>query len=126
MNQLYIWLTAESPLAIRSDHAAGGAEAARYLPGTAFIGSLAAVHRMLKPTETEEFKQLFLNENVLYPNLYPAVFKDKQVLQINNLPVYPLPKTAQSCKRHPGFLYPVDDENDAHGVRDSLIDWALF
>jgi CRISPR-associated protein Csx10 len=126
MNQLYIWLTAESPLAIRSDHAAGGAEVARYIPGTAFIGSLAAVHRMLKPTETEEFKQLFLNENVLYPNLYPAVFKDKQGLQVSNLPVYPLPKTAQSCKRHPGFLYPVDDENDAHGVRDSLIDWALF
>lgn len=126
MNQLYIRLTAESPLAIRSDHAAGGVEAARNIPGTAFLGSLAAVHRMLKSTETDEFGQLFLREQVLYPYLYPAVFKDKKNLQLSNDPVYPLPKTAQSCKRHPGFLYPRDDENDAHGVRDSLIDWALF
>jgi CRISPR-associated protein Csx10 len=37
-----------------------------------------------------------------------------------------VPKTAQSCKRHPGFLYPEGMDNDSHGVRDTLIDWALF
>jgi CRISPR-associated protein Csx10 len=125
MNQLYIQLTAESPLAIRSDHAAGGVEAAHYIPGTAFLGSLAAVHRMLYPNATEEFKQLFLDERILYPNLYPAVFMDKG-LRVSNIPVYPVPKTAQSCKRHPGFLFPEVEENDGHGVRDSLINWALF
>jgi len=132
MRQFYIQLTARSPLAIRSDHAATGADVAGYIPGTAFIGSLAAVHRLLKPEATEEFEQLFLSEQVLYPDLYPAFFKDKRnghdgPLQTANIPVYPLPRTAQSCKRHPGFrFYPKSADNDSHGVRDSLIDWAVF
>lgn len=125
MKQLYIRLTATSPLAIRADHAAGGAKAACYIPGTAFIGSLAAVYRMFNPAATEEFAQLFLNERILYPNLYPAVFLH-QGLHESNIPVYPVPKTAQSCKRHKGFLFPQIEENDGHGVRDSLIDWAVF
>jgi CRISPR-associated protein Csx10 len=130
MKQLYIQLTAKSPLAIRADHSASGAEAAGYIPGTAFIGSLAAVHRLLYPEATKEFEQLFLSEQVLYPDLYPAFFKDegKGLNEAHNIPVYPLPRTAQSCKRHPGFFYPYPPgpNNDNHGVRDSLIDWAMF
>ncbi len=130
MRQYYIQLTAESPLAIRSDHAASGAGAAGYIPGTAFIGSLAAVHRLLKPDAKKEFEQLFLSEQVLYPDLYPAFFNDgpdHPLQAANDLPVYPLPRTAQSCKRHPGFLYrPRGVDYDNHGVRDSLVDWAMF
>lgn len=125
MKQLYIRLTSISPLAIRADHAPGGAVAATYIPGTTFVGALAAVHRLLWPEKTDEFEQWFLTDQVLYPSLYPAIFDDSG-LQDRNLPVYPVPKTAQTCKRHEGFLFPEKEENDAHGVRDSLIDWALF
>ncbi len=126
MKQIAIQLTAESPLTIRADHAPGGAATASYIPGTTFIGSLAAVHRMLysEPEKREEFERLFLHEQIHYPDLYPAIFADKKLGR--NLPVYSLPKTAQSCKRHPGFRFAESEENDAHGVRDSLIDWLLF
>src|SRR5439155_15286989 len=125
MKQLYIRLTAISPLAIRADHAPGGTVGATYIPGTTFVGALAAVHRLLRPQKTSEFEQWFLSDQILYPSLYPAIFDDSG-LQDRNLPVYPVPKTAQTCKRHEGFLFPDKEENDAHGVRDSLIDWALF
>jgi CRISPR-associated protein Csx10 len=125
VKHLSIRLRAISPLSIRSDHAPGGADGARYIPGTTFMGSLTAAHRLLYPEKRDEFEQLFLQEQVLYPVLYPAVFED-QGLQDTDLPVYQLPKTAQSCKRHEGFLYPKNAENDAHGVRDSLLDWAIF
>lgn len=125
MKSLSIRLRAIAPLSIRSDHAPDGAEAAGYIPGKTFMGSLAAVHRRLYPKKKQEFEQLFLREQVFYPNLYPAIFKD-QGMQDSDLPVYPAPKTAQSCKRYDGFLYPKNDENEAHGVRDSLLDWAIF
>jgi CRISPR-associated protein Csx10 len=126
MKQIIVQLLAESPLTIRADHAPGGAATASYIPGTTFIGALAAVHRMLHsgPEKREEFERLFLHQQIHYPDLYPAIFGDKTLGR--NLPVYPLPKTAQSCKRHPGFRFAESEENDAHGVRDSLIDWMLF
>lgn len=125
MQRLYIRLTALSPLAIRSDHAPGGAVTASYIPCTTFIGALAEVHRLLRSNDVDDFAQWFLRGQVLFPNLYPAIFDDPD-LQNRNVPVYPVPRTAQTCKRHGGFLFPVKEENDAHGVRDSLIDWALF
>jgi len=121
-------MTTDSPLAIRSDHASGGAAGIKYIPGTTFLGGLAALYRLFYQDNTAEmdmFVPLFLNEQVLYPNLYPAIFDDPG-LQNRNIPVYPIPKTAQSCKRHKGFRFPDNGRNDGHGVRDSLIDWALF
>jgi CRISPR-associated protein Csx10 len=125
MEELYIELSALSPLAIRSDHAPSGAATAGYISSTTFIGALAAAHRLLRPHDTGDFERWFLSEQILYPNLYPASFADTG-LQDQNSPVYPVPRTAQSCKRHPGFLFPQKADNDAHGVRDGLIDWALF
>src|SRR2546421_3278248 len=125
MQHLYIRLTAISPLAVRSDHAPGGAAMAPYISGSAFVGALARVHRLLRPDDKEEFEQWFLHGRILYSNLYPATFDDTG-LQERKVPVYPVPKTAQTCKRHKGFLFPVKEENDAHGVRDSLIDWAIL
>ncbi len=62
-----------------------------------------------------------------YPNLYPAAFKDEYMEGIN-LPVYPVPLTAQTCKRHKGFRPPDPDKDDEehHGVRDTLFDWASY
>jgi len=131
MKHLYIQAHAVSPLSIRTDHAPGGAMTTKYIPGTAFVGGLAAIYRLLHLKKLEEFERLFLQEHVLYPNLYPAVFEKKNLkqskaLQERNTPVSPLPKTAQSCKRHPGFKFPQHEDNDGHGVRDSLVDWGLF
>jgi CRISPR-associated Csx10 family RAMP protein len=131
MKALSIRVTAESPLSIRADHAPEGARGAPYIPGTTLVGALAAAYRMLNPAQTEEFEQLFLREQVLYPNLYPASFadktgRDKSGMEGTDLPVYPIPKTGQSCKRHDGFCTLLaDDEAKGHGVRDSLIDWAI-
>lgn len=127
MKYLSIRMSTDSPLAIRSDHTAWGAAGIRYIPGTTFVGGLASLYRLLyhEKAEMNAFAPLFLSEKILYPNLYPAIFDD-QGLQYRNIPVYPIPKTAQSCKRHGGFRFPDNKENDAHGVRDTLIDWALF
>ncbi len=130
MKYYALTLRADSPLAIRADHAPGGAASAQYIPGTVLAGSLAAAYRLFYPDNEIRFQDLFLNEQVWFPNLYPASFKKSDVFQnATGWPVYPLPKTAQSCKRFPGFL-PTEHETDIdeprHGVRDSLLDWAMF
>lgn len=129
MAQLYVSLMTKSPLAIRSDHATGGSKTATTVKGSTLLGSLAAAHRMLyADTETDNFVQLFLKGNISYPNLYPASFDLQEAhgdeMQTSHRPIYPVPKTAQSCKRFEGFLKEFSDER--HGVRDSLLDWAVF
>jgi CRISPR-associated protein Csx10 len=127
VKRFYLRVTARSPLTIRADHAEGGVKTMQYIPGTTLLGSLAASHRMLRPEREDEFATLFLNEQVYFPHLYPAQFSMRS-LHESNLPVIPLPKTAQSCKRFSGFL-PIegeDDDDERHGVRDSLLDWAVF
>jgi len=125
MKHLQLELTALSPLAIRSDHAPGGAATAKVIPGSALAGCLANVHRQLFSSKTEEFEELFLKSRVYYPYLYPANFADHDI-QEAMLPVYPVPRTAQTCKKRGGFLFPKDRKADRHGVRDSLLDWAIF
>lgn len=127
MKRFYLRVTARSPLTIRSDHAEGGVRTTQYIPGATLLGSLAASHRILRPEKEEEFATFFLNEQVYFPHLYPAHFGTRS-FHDRNLPVMPLPKTAQTCKRFSGFL-PTPDEDDVderHGVRDSLLDWAIF
>jgi CRISPR-associated protein Csx10 len=132
MRHLYLLLTARSPLAIRADHAEGGAATAKYIPGATLRGSLAAAHRILRPgqDEDEEFTRFFLTEEVFFPHLYPASFAPSHMgLAEANLPVKPLPKTARSCKRFPGFRPLKGEESyyeERHGIRDSLLDWAVF
>lgn len=127
MRLLSLHLTVESPLAIRADHAAGGAAGAGYIPGSTLLGSLASLYRLLYDgkEEMEAFAPLFLHEQVLYPSLYPALFDDDG-LQDRGTPVLPLPITAFSCKRHTGFLFPQNARHDGHGARDTLFDWVLF
>lgn len=130
MKYFALTLTTRSPLAIRSDHAQEGAETLRHITGTTLAGSLATVHRLLRPDHRDEFEQFFLKGQVRYPDLYPAQFKSLTIQNENELPVYPLPKTAQSCKRFSGFKGLVEDEQEddkpRHGARDTLFDWATF
>lgn len=127
MKHYSIVLDVVSPLAIRVDHAADGASSVKYIPGSALAGSLGTLHRLYYPERETQFEDLFLKGKVSYPNLYPSVFKTsaegRGAIQLDrHLPIYPLPKTAQTCKRHPGF----SNKKDAHGIRDTLIDHALF
>ena len=130
MKNYALTLRADSPLTIRADHAPGGAASAQYIPGTALAGSLAAAYRLFYPDNNSGFEDLFLNELIWFPDLYPASFKKSEEFQnATASPVYPLPKTAQSCKRFPGFhptQYETDVTEPRHGVRDSLLDWATF
>jgi CRISPR-associated protein Csx10 len=126
---LSVNLIAKSPLAVRSDHAAGGSQVANYIPGTTLLGSLASTYRLMYPEKTTHFEQLFLSGEISFPNLYPATPKKYDGFEADfnsNLPIYPCPKTAITCKRHKGFLYPKVATNDAHGVRDTLIARAIF
>ena len=74
MKHIALNVQAISPLAIRSDHAPGGAETTKYISGTALAGSLAAIHRLYHPDDRENFERLFLKGWVQYPDLYPATF----------------------------------------------------
>lgn len=129
MKQFALTLNTISPLAIRLDHAPTGTDTAKYISGTTLAGGLAALHRLLHRGKTDEFTSLFLDEKVQYPNLYPAQFKDEGMQNAQTLTVYPLPKTAQSCKRFSGFVYRFksdEDDTERHGVRDTLVDWIVF
>src|SRR6266566_4029729 len=127
MKRFYLRVTARSPLTIRSDHAEGGVKTTQYIPGATLLGSLAASHRILRPEREDDFATFFLNEQLHFPHLYPAQFGMRSFHE-SNLPVMPLPKTAQTCKRFSGFLPTPDEDDDdeRHGVRDSLLDWAVF
>src|SRR5437588_10387612 len=98
VKRFYLRVTARSPLTIRSDHAVGGVKTTQYIPGATLLGSLAASHRILRPERADEFATFFLNEQVYFPHLYPAQFGTRS-FHDRNLPVMPLPKTAQTCKR---------------------------
>lgn len=127
MIRFYLRVTARSPLSIRADQAEGGVQTTQAIPGATFLGGLAASHRILRPEREDEFAAFFLREQVSFPYLYPAQFSMRSFRE-SNLPLMPLPKTARSCKRFSGFL-PVpgeDDDDERHGVRDSLLDWAVF
>lgn len=127
MKRLSLTMTALSPLAIRSDQAEGGVATTHSIPGATLLGSLAAAHLMLRPQQQDEFVRFFLMEQIYFPHLYPASFKQNR-FQRSNQPVLPLPRTAQTCKRFSGFLPLPHEQNDdeRHGVRDTLLDWGAF
>ncbi|WP_052887895.1 RAMP superfamily CRISPR-associated protein [Thermogemmatispora carboxidivorans] len=134
MKAFALLLQARAPLAIRADHAPSGFGCLDYLPGTSLAGSLAGLHRLLYPTQRDEFSRLFLSGRVQFPDLLLAPLvshgekKNKAQQEIALSPVHPLPRTAQSCKRHPGFKSASGQEADenGHGVRDTLFAWAAF
>src|SRR5205807_828848 len=104
-------------------------EVAPYIPGSTLMGCLASAHHLLRSDQETEFVEFFLSDKVRYPYLYPASFKNEK-MQNEFSPLYCIPHTAQTCKRFKGFLPLPDDEQDEedepHGVRDSLFDWVLF
>lgn len=129
MKQIILAVKARSPIAVRADQAEDGSTSALYIPGTTLAGSLAAAYRLLHSERSDAFAELFLKERISFPFLYPALFKKSALgIDSSNLPVVPLPKTAQTCKRFPGFrpVLKEDTNEERHGIRDSLLDWAAF
>ncbi len=89
------------------------------------MGGLAATHDLLY-NDANQHDAMFFHEETSFGNLYPARFEQKR-LQGEVDPIYPIPATAASCKRFPGFRS--DQKNEElphHGVRDTLIPWGLF
>ncbi len=64
MKHIAIDLGTISPLAIRADHAQGGVASAPYIPGSTFLGGLAAAHRQLHNGLTQEFETLFIDGKI--------------------------------------------------------------
>jgi len=122
------WLVdmqAVAPLFFRSERTQAGSRTLSYVPGTSVLGALAQAHQTLRRPPAE-FARFFLGDAVRLSNLYPARFADKMVRE-DRTPVQPLPATARSCKRFPGFAADAEDPRDApHGVTDGLIPLALF
>ncbi len=135
MKYFSLELTVLSPVAIRADHAPAGVASTPYITGTTLAGSLAAAYRSYYDERGSDFERLFLSGQVQFPNLYPATIKDKSVREsvpelartskLTLSSVYPLPRTAMSCKRFSGFSLTADD-NERHGVHDTLFDWSIF
>ncbi len=65
-----------------------------------------------------------MTSEILFSDLYPANFK--YLHEETETPVYPLPRTAISCKRHPGFHFDKGEAKENHGVEDNLRNWAMF
>ena len=97
-----------------------------YIPGSTLLGGLAGAYlrrRGLPPDAVDaDFERFFLQDQICCGNLYPANFAS---FQTGAAPVKPLPHTARSCKRWPGFMPSVDSQ-ERHGVLDHLSLWALF
>lgn len=120
-----ILLKAETPLSFRSGRNTSQSDTLDYIPGSSILGGLANAHQMLG-RDKDEFATFFLQERIRFSNGYPSSFQDKN-LQGEDNAVMPIPMTARSCKRFPGFHFRADvDRQERKGVTDLLIPLALF
>jgi len=120
-------VTKSGPLSFRSGRDKADASTLDYVPGSTLLGGLAGAHARLRH-DPEEFDTFFMGEMSRFGNLYPSRFKSDELKGAEG-PVRPLPTTARSCKRFPGFkCESVSDPSgkEYHGVSDALIPWALF
>lgn len=123
---LRVLLTAVTPLSFRDGVDLVTSDLNRYVPGTAFLGALAEAHAE-RGRDRDEFANLFLRERVRFGNAYPAHFTHKLLRQANLQPVRPIPLSARSGKRFPGFRADEQDPDDrCDGVTDGLIPLTLF
>lgn len=126
--------TAQTPLSFRNGRSDTDTSTLPYIPGAALLGGLAHAHTLLYPGQTTQFEQFFL-QGARFSNLYPSS-SDRwqketnqtayQALTGADLPVYPLPNTARSCKRFAGFRFDTDPNSKQHGVSDHLFHWLMF
>lgn len=92
-------------------------ESDTYIAGSTLRGALAYGWLGLDSNDQNpQFQSLFVEEQAAFSNLYPALTDDNGNLLAQSAFQYgPLPETAQSCKRFPGF-----GGDEGHGVSDHL------
>ena len=118
-------ITECGPLSFRSGRETTSPKTLEYVPGSVFLGGLAAAHAHLCK-DSNQRDAIFFHEETSFGNLYPSRFENER-LQGELDPVYPIPATAVSCKRFPGFRSDQKNgEQPHHGVHDTLIPWGLF
>lgn len=108
MKYFHIHAKLLSPLMVQENRQSNAPEGLSYVPGSTLRGAIAAQYLRQGGQSTDAaFRMLFLEDPVYFPDLFPC-----------NSPEQcpePLPLTAYSCKRSPGFL-----GDNGHGVEDSL------
>lgn len=121
MQQIQLLITAKAPLAIaRQKIGSSISDVETYIPGSVLRGAIAGL--MLRQAQAEEkdfsqeadsdFKTLFIDNQAVFHNAYPAVTEDLRLH--SNIRV--MPATALSSKNASGF------KPKKNGVFDTLID----
>ncbi|MFL6214388.1 MAG: CRISPR-associated RAMP protein Csx10 [Blastocatellia bacterium] len=112
-----ITIRAESPLSLGTVKAYGGTliESGGYIAGSQLRGALGALKGYASKADEQELDQLLgqpERAGICFPNCYLT----------DGLPAFPLPLTAQSCKRSSGWIGQDNKKNrGTHGVADTLI-----
>jgi len=115
---LRVRLRTKEPVCLSMDQAATSQRRTLpFLTGSAVRGAL--VERYMRPggkPATRDFAELFLSDHISFGNLYPV---DQRITTWSD----PLPFSAVTCKRYPGFYDPQFDptHEERHGVRDVLL-----
>lgn len=117
MARIKIVIRAESPLSLGTSKAYGGTliETGLYVAGAQLRGSLGGLKRYSSEREGKELDQLLSTSKAAgagFPNCYLTDDPDR--------PSFPIPCTAETCKRCPG-LREADHDPKHHGVADTLL-----
>jgi CRISPR-associated protein Csx10 len=100
--------TLMAPLMVQENRQTNTPRGLSYLPGSTLRGAMAGHYlRTGGQPDDAAFKMIFLDSPVHFPDLLPSVQPNQEAS--------PLPMTACSCKRSPGFK-----TEAGHGVGDSL------
>lgn len=106
-----------TPCCISEQPAIGNeVETLDYIPGSALRGMLADLYLRSGGAANNDFRNVFCSDDVSFPNLYPTHCN-------------PLPLSAFTCKRHPGFISEEiqDSDNINRGVWNLLFeDFSAF
>jgi CRISPR-associated protein Csx10 len=125
MKRIQITITAKSPLAIARQKTGGSiSDVESYIPGGVLRGAIAGL--MIRQAQAEgqdfandpdsDFKTLFIDNQVIFQNAYPAIIEVKDKLRIQH-DICVMPSTALSSKNSSGF-----EQAKKNGVFDTLID----
>jgi len=97
-----------APMMVQENRQSNAPSGLPYLPGSSLRGAVAGLYlRNGGSPEDAAFRTIFIENPVRFPDLLPSHNQDQASL--------PLPTTAASCKRTPGFV-----TDKGHGVCDTL------
>lgn len=118
MARVKIAIAAEAPLSIGTSKAYGGTliETGLYIGGGQLRGALAGLKRFAFGEEQAELDRLLgtaTMAGVNFPNCYLTSDLER--------PSFPIPCTAETCKRGRGFISDKDKDAGPHGVADTLL-----